>query len=223
MDTTIPIGYDRIGFVYPVYFGGLPNLMANFIRSANFTAQSAKYYFAVATRGGFAGAPNAQVDTLLSQKGVHLDYGEKVWMNANFVAFYNMSNFVIRHSLKAYSKRVTPVISDIQAMVKNDNSQPNKSREEAYAKAIRSVHEKDLDYNVSDACVSCGICQKVCPAGNITLADGRPTFSHQCEYCMACIQHCPQKALNYKDKTQKRKRYTHPDIGFQILAKYYNR
>ncbi|MDR3121471.1 MAG: flavodoxin, partial [Clostridiales bacterium] len=40
-----------------------------------------------------------------------------------------------------------------------------------------------------------------------------------CEQCMACIQFCPKRAINYRDKTQKRKRYHHPDITAQDLVR----
>lgn len=36
---------------------------------------------------------------------------------------------------------------------------------------------------------------------------------------MACIQYCPNKALNYKNVTQKRKRYHHPEITAKELSK----
>jgi epoxyqueuosine reductase QueG len=49
--------------------------------------------------------------------------------------------------------------------------------------------------------------------------DKKPYFMHHCEQCLACIQHCPAKAINYKDKTQNKKRYTHPDIPWKELAK----
>jgi hypothetical protein len=35
---------------------------------------------------------------------------------------------------------------------------------------------------------------------------------------MACIQFCPKRAINYKDRTQNRRRYTHPDIKYTDLA-----
>jgi ferredoxin len=75
----------------------------------------------------------------------------------------------------------------------------------------------DKDYTISEACTGCGICEKVCPAKNIELADNRPRFRHTCEQCVACIQFCPQKALNYKNVTQNRRRYTNPEIGWQEL------
>ncbi|WP_207650867.1 EFR1 family ferrodoxin [Anaerocolumna jejuensis] len=69
--------------------------------------------------------------------------------------------------------------------------------------------------------ISHGICRNVCPAKNITLEAGQPVFHHHCESCLACIQHCPKMALNYKDKTQNRRRYTHPQVGHKKVAGYY--
>jgi ferredoxin/flavodoxin len=221
MNVEIPTGYERIGFVFPSYFGGVPDMVVDFIRNAHFTKESAKYYFAITTPGGFAGNPIVQTRNLFSEKGLHLNYGGKVTMNANYVILYDMSNFLLRSALKAYDKRVNIVIQDIKNLKTNDGPDMNKFRERGYMKAIGSVHESDYNYNVNNECISCGICQNVCPAGNITLCDGRPVFHHQCQCCMACIQHCPKKSITYKNKTQKRKRYTHPDIGHAEISKYY--
>ncbi|MCB2357259.1 hypothetical protein [Clostridium estertheticum] len=34
----------------------------------------------------------------------------------------------------------------------------------------------------------------------------------KCEQCFACLQWCPQKAIQYGKKTAMRKRYHHPDV-----------
>lgn len=221
MDLTPPTGYERIGFVYPVYFGGLPDMVANFIKNAHFTKDSAKYYFAVATPGGFAGNPIYQAKSLFAEKGLSLNYGVNIHMSANYVLLYDMYGFLINPPLKAYGKHIKGIVSDIQQMNKRLDAHFSKTREDSYIRAIATVNGTDYAYNVSDACVSCGICRRVCPAKNITLDDGHPVFHHQCECCMACIQHCPHKAINYKSKTQKRKRYTHPDIGYAEISRYY--
>lgn len=54
-------------------------------------------------------------------------------------------------------------------------------------------------YTVSDACTRCGICMRVCPAGNIRLTD-RITFGDQCKVCYACIHNCPQNAIHLPDE-----------------------
>lgn len=52
---------------------------------------------------------------------------------------------------------------------------------------------------VSDACVQCGECADVCPAGAIS-ADGIAAVDTEaCITCCACIKHCPQQARSVKD------------------------
>lgn len=45
-------------------------------------------------------------------------------------------------------------------------------------------------------CVRCGLCEKVCPAGAVTLQPA-PVFDHSvCERCWSCYNHCPHKAVH---------------------------
>ncbi len=45
----------------------------------------------------------------------------------------------------------------------------NLLQEIAYRSLIKFVPEMDKYYSVSDDCIKCGICEKVCPVGNIGL------------------------------------------------------
>jgi len=65
---------------------------------------------------------------------------------------------------------------------------------------------------VTYKCTGCKLCEKICPMHNIIMVDNRPQFGGNCERCLACIQWCPMKAIEYKELTQKRKRYTNPNI-----------
>ena len=51
---------------------------------------------------------------------------------------------------------------------------------------------------VTDACIGCGICVEVCPRGNYKLTSQGVTTEGDCEFCFACIQNCPQKAIQFK-------------------------
>jgi ferredoxin len=221
MDMKIPVGYQRIGFVFPVYFFGLPDMVAEFVRQADLSKENAIYYFAVATPGGISGKPIAQMKKLFFEKGLNLHYSRKIRMPANYVANYNMSGILIKPPLRSYKKRIHKIIPDIKAMNTNDGENYSQRIENIYNNAIYGVHEKDVNFNVNDDCIACEICQNVCPAANISIHEGRPVYHHQCQLCMACIQHCPKKAINYGEKTKKRKRYTHPDIGYTEISKYY--
>ena len=89
--------------------------------------------------------------------------------------------------------------------------------------SVRKFPNMDKDYNILEKCNGCGTCQKVCVANNIEMTNGKPIFLHKCEQCMSCIQYCPNEAINYKDKTQKRKRYHHPNIDAIELIKFRNK
>ncbi|MBN1534090.1 MAG: EFR1 family ferrodoxin [Spirochaetes bacterium] len=47
----------------------------------------------------------------------------------------------------------------------------------------------------SHNCTMCGICERNCPVGAITIRNGRPYWSFRCESCMRCIANCPEKAV----------------------------
>lgn len=53
-------------------------------------------------------------------------------------------------------------------------------------------------FSVTDACIGCGACVSVCPRGNYELTSAGVKMSGDCEYCFACIQNCPQKAIQFR-------------------------
>lgn len=55
------------------------------------------------------------------------------------------------------------------------------------------------------------------PANNIVMHDRKPKWEHQCESCLACMQWCPQKSIQYKKATVKRGRYHNPQINVSEL------
>ncbi len=157
--------------------------------------------------------------TRLKRQNITLHYAKAIDMFSNYVITYDM-----RDTVEAETKQseidFAPILQAIKNREKNQPPRTEPLQEIVYWLLIRLPPRMDRHYSVSDACVKCGICEKVCPVHNIGLgASGKPYFKHRCEQCVACIQFCPQRAINYKDKTQSRKRYTHPDIKYTDLAK----
>ena len=71
--------------------------------------------------------------------------------------------------------------------------------------------EKELMY-YPEKCIHCGMCEHVCPVGNILRPEGKPVWQHNCTECLACLHICPQHAINKGPKTEKRHRYRHKVI-----------
>lgn len=218
----VPAGYERIGFVFPNYSGGPPHMVAEFVRKMRLPDQSGTYAFAVATYGGNKGRVILQMNEQLKRRNWPLDYGMTLWSYPNAVTAYPMVKAVglFTSIAKLRAKRIAKQIAAKQYIAIPDLKESARKRYEGF---MAQIHDSDSGYHVSDDCISCGICKRVCPAKNITMQDGKPVFHHQCESCLSCIQHCPKQAINYLDKTQKRGRYTHPDVGYQTISKYYSR
>ena len=75
-----------------------------------------------------------------------------------------------------------------------------------------SIKVMDYGFNCTVRCNSCSICSKICPVNNIKMADGRPVWQHHCEQCFACLQWCPEKAIQFRKGTFQCNRYHHPEV-----------
>jgi ferredoxin/flavodoxin len=210
--------YDTIGFVYPVYFWGLPNIVRNFIEKIDLTNNTKAYFYGIATFGGLPGNGISQLNELLMNKhNVKLNFGKKIKMFANYIVAYRMSNKVNEITKKS-DKDIIPIINSIKNKKNNFISKTNKLFSMVYNKNIYNFKTMDKDYIIENNCTGCGICKAVCSVKNIEIIGGKPNFKHNCEQCVACIQYCPQRAINYKNLTQNRGRYTNPDINFKELS-----
>jgi len=77
---------------------------------------------------------------------------------------------------------------------------------------IEAVQLFDHGFHTNQQCNGCGICKKICPVDNITLKNDRPQWHHRCEQCFACLQWCPQSAIQFRTGTEGGTRYHHPEI-----------
>jgi ferredoxin len=210
--------YDSIGFVHPVYFWGLPKIVIEFIKNIHLENNKNTYYYSVATYGGLAGNAVYQIyELLLNIHAIRLNYGQKLHMFANYVAAYDMSSKSEAITKKS-DKKLIPIINAIKAKKNNKVNKLTKIFESMNKKFVETVSDMDKDFSVNANCTSCGLCKKMCPVQNIEMINNKPQYRHHCEQCMACIQYCPQKAINYKNVTQNRRRYTNPEINRDELA-----
>lgn len=195
-----------LGFVFPVYWWGLPNIMRRFIDQLQI--RSAEYVFASVTMGSFSGNAIPYVRELLAKKGIKLSAGFEYRMVDNYIIAHGApEEKIIRNKVLNAGKKVlqdtrlirerkTVPIKKINYLMKVINSH-----------YINTYGSLDTKFSVSDTCIHCGLCERECPVGNIKLINKTLTWKHQCESCMRCIQICPRKAINYANKTVKRERY----------------
>lgn len=214
---TITPDADRVGIIAPVYFSGLPSLVAEFSRRLDLSA--VQYTFAVMTMGGSGGsAALHQLEGILADgPGMRgLDAGFTVRMPGNYLLMYGASKDTsIAKLLASADRRVEEIAGMVEQGVMRKTRAPllgSIVHRLLYPRFIQGVHEADRKFSVDDRCTSCGRCVEVCPVGNIRLEGDRPAWLHHCEQCMACIQLCPVEAIQAGKKTEKRGRYHHPGV-----------
>jgi epoxyqueuosine reductase QueG len=44
------------------------------------------------------------------------------------------------------------------------------------------------------------------------MTNEKPSWLHQCDQCLACLQWCPQEAIQYGKKTVQYERYHQPEV-----------
>lgn len=66
---------------------------------------------------------------------------------------------------------------------------------------------KAKGFRSTEQCIGCGLCVQYCVLNNIKLKDGHPVWGNNCTHCMACICRCPKEAIEYKNKSQGKRRY----------------
>ena len=213
---------ERIGIVTPVYFFGLPSLVAVF--AGRLDLSRARYVFAVATMGGSGGsAALRQLDGILRRGpgGRGLDAGFTVKMPGNYIIAYGPPEGEKRDRLLRAAERKTGEIADLVNRGHRARLawSPLASLVHAamYPRFVAGVHDADRKFTVDDRCTSCGICAEVCPSGNIHIDAGRPGWGHRCEQCMACIQLCPALAIQAGEETVGRARYRNPTVTLGSL------
>jgi ferredoxin len=210
--------YDSVGFVYPTYFWGLPKRVIEFVKTVNLDSSRNAYYYAITTYGGSAGNAVYQLyKLLLDTHGIKLNYGQKLQMFSNYVVLYEMSEKTDEIT-KRSDKALVPIVDSIKMKESNRINKLTGVFKFVNSNFIAKVSNMDKDFTVDDNCVGCDICAEVCPVENIEIVSDRPQYKHHCEQCLACIQYCPQRAINYKNATQSRGRYTNPEIDYKELS-----
>ena len=211
-------GAGRVGIVCPVYDCGIPVVVAEF--AGRLDISKAEYTFAVVTFGGMGVSALHQLNGIFKRRqGTSLDAAFPLIMPGNFPPVGKPSSAEKAGAILAAAdtrldviagqiregKTVTPGFAPLSGLAQLIT----------YGLFSKNVHESGSRFSVTDACTSCGTCEKVCPVENITMADGRPQWNHQCELCCACLHFCPVEAidLNVMRGTKDRGRYRHPDLN----------
>ncbi|MDR2052780.1 MAG: EFR1 family ferrodoxin [Treponema sp.] len=217
--------YEQVGFVFPCYAGGAPKIVLQFLRKLDTSALSPSvYFFTVVSCNAWGGNSAHMVHAVLKRKGGFLSYANVVPTVGNYIPKYPPEKSFVDNSLELTLKEADKKAQIIAAAIRDKaRLEPDKwSLGKAIFYRVGNLYfgimAKKLA--VSGKCVNCGICVRLCPVGNIRQGKDRPEFRNKdCTQCMACLQWCPQKAIQCSKGTASRNRYHNPAVTLQDLLR----
>jgi ferredoxin len=202
-----------------------------------------RYLFAVCTRGGTATEGFEYINSLMKKQRKRLNATISVTMPCNHpLGKENMTSEANLRKLAdletAMKKKLDVFIESIKE--EKEHHEPDTDADYKLPKWIKLFYlSKTFNYeshrfmyqNVirfySDLkCTGCGICEKVCLSRKVILRDGKPYWleNKKCFGCFACINYCPQKAIQIKSRfpiasyTTENGRYHHPEIDADRIS-----
>lgn len=184
---------DEIGLVFPDYAAAAPLMVREFVEKAKLNAP---YIFSVITYGNFAANVADWWNDFCKQKNVSNNYINTLLMVDNYLPVFDMNEQIKID--KKIPENLAAIVAEINGRKEYISHFDVDEQMKGWLKQLQDEHfpmeaERLLAIDET-ACVGCGICSTVCPHGNFKIT-GKATFSGSCDYCLACVHACPQKAL----------------------------
>lgn len=189
---------DKIGIVCPVFGHEVPALVREFLRESTFRTD---YFYMILTYGNRHGGAAELARKMLEDLGIRPAYINVVLMADNFLPAFDMN------VQKALDKNVDGQVGRIVQDIGN-----RKKFIAPVTEADRAAHQEYLDrmadmprdaysgiYRITDECIGCGICTKVCPGKCLHMEGKKSVWEPEgCMMCMACIHACPMTAIQMR-------------------------
>lgn len=206
----------KVGFIFPVYMGLLPDIVRRFV--TNFPVKSGVYYFAVGTHFLYKGVAMSEIRNIFKKKGLRFNYINDVTSVGNCLMEYQVPEKTRKPFLKRADKKGCNIANDIKNGKQRKTSvfycQLSKwIHQGLFNWAFKNAYKK---FSLEDSCIACGKCVKACPVDNIEMIDNKPVWGNKCIACHACVHWCPKNAVNL-GRSKGRLQYRNPQITYKQL------
>lgn len=199
-----------IGFCYPTHGFNAPPIMLRFLWQLPRTNKKTNIYLLNTRAGmkmsrkftpGMNGLALILPAIILRVKGYRIVGYRPLDMPSNWISIHPGLKQKVVHSIVKRCERITKKFAH---------------KLMAGEKIYRGLYDLPIDLLISpvalgyyfygrfilsktfiatDACNQCRICEKECPVDAISMKDGMPYWSYNCESCMHCMNACPQRAI----------------------------
>ena len=210
---------DILGIVCPIYMYNIPWIVADFIKKI----KKAPYIFIVLAGGGEPGAGINVVRKLFAAHNLILSAAFNIHMPSNYTPYGAISTEKQQKYFQQAEAKIDTITKTVTAKETLLEKSPTGFLKShiipgmLYKLGYKYINKMDGRFMVENQCNGCGTCENVCPVNNITMVADKPQWHGHCQQCYACLQWCPQEAIQYGKKTAGVPRYHHPDVSLKDI------
>ena len=195
---------QQIGFVFPVYAWGAAEPMRDF---ASRLPKTSAFTFGICTCGGNAGNAMKQFS-----KSYPLASSYSLIMPNNYIVGSDTDDdaTILKkiQEARAQLEIISQEILSRKAVYRVTEGSMAFLKSNLANWGFEHFARNTKPFHINENCVGCGLCEKDCPAGTISINNGKPVWKEKCYQCLRCINSCPEQAIEYGSGTPGRKRYT---------------
>lgn len=203
---------EKIGFVIPTYFCGIPIIVDEFLSKLNIVGGQGNYVFLVTTYGAMPGNVAKMFQKKLYAQGLTLDASYCICTVDTYIPMFAIpEKSAIDKTLAKASLELEKICNSVLQKEKNNNFSSRGVSATIFTALMYPSYlkgRKTNKFSVNTNCLSCGLCENVCPNRAIKMQNGKPIWvKESCILCLGCLHRCPSNAINYGKKTKDKKRY----------------
>lgn len=210
---------EPVGIVVPSYFCGLPSIVSEFAAKLRLEPVQGHYVFLVMTYGGaMVGAAAGMLRKALARQGIPISAAFSISAIDSYIPMFPLpEKCQAEKILKNADSQLAQICIAVRKRETTGHNCPQGLGARLSTAMMYPAYKngrKTSKFTVSDACISCGLCEKVCPDSTIHLENGKPVWvKKSCVCCLGCLHRCPVNAIDYGVKTKGRERYLNPYIS----------
>lgn len=228
-DAELVFSDETIGIVYPNFGGSQPPVVREFMKRA---VLKTEYLYMVPTFGFRAGTSADTAKELCDSLGLKLSLVRGLFMVDNYLPNFDIASELqmdkkVEAQLAALKEDIASRKEEVILMTEEEKEERRRHIAERRAKQAAERGGKpapDLSHGkmfvITDVCIGCGTCAKVCPEGDYEIVNGRAQHNGGfCMNCLACVHNCPVNAFRLAvPEKNPEARYRNPGVGLSEIV-----